>query len=82
MVIPAGNVVSAPMMVVHKDTSNLSNPDVFDGFRYSRMNEEASGPKAHQQMVDTDLNYVLFGYGKHVWYDTYPPLARIFESLC
>ncbi|SRR6266480_1471684 len=69
IVIPAGNVITFPTMRLHKEASNLSNPDVFDGFRYSRMNEEHSGRTSHVQMVDTDLNYVVFGHGKHAWYD-------------
>jgi len=68
-------------MRLHKEASNLSNPEVFDGFRYSRMNEEHSGRTSHVQMVDTDLNYVVFGHGKHAWYDIPPSSLRIEESL-
>jgi hypothetical protein len=81
MVIPAGNVLSAPVMPFHKDALNVSDPNVFDGFRYSRMDEERSGPTSHQQMVDTDFNYVLFGHGKHAWYDIHLHLVEILESF-
>lgn len=69
MVIPAGYHVAAPIFLMHNEASDLADPDVFDGFRYSRMNEESTGPTKHQ-MVNTDLNYLLFGHGKHAWYDT------------
>lgn len=68
MVIPAGANVAAPIFLMHNEASDLPDPNVFDGFRYSRMNEEATGPTKYQ-MVNTDLNFLLFGHGRHAWYD-------------
>jgi cytochrome P450 len=67
MVVPANSTVAAPIALFHGDASDLTNPEEFDGFRYSRMNAENAGPSKHQ-MVSTDLNYLLFGHGKHAWY--------------
>jgi len=65
MVVPAGTTIAAPIIPLHNESST-SSPEIFDGFRYSRMNEENIGPTTHQ-MVNTDLNYLLFGHGKHAW---------------
>ena len=68
MVVPAGNTIGAPILLLHNEASALSDPEVFDGFRYSRMNEGNTGPTKHQ-MVNTGLDYLLFGHGKYAWYD-------------
>ena len=65
-VMPKGTTLATPIYLRHNDGSDIADPDRFDGFRYSRMNEESSGPTKHQ-MVNTDLNYLLFGHGKHAW---------------
>jgi len=68
MVVPAGNAIGSPILPLHNEASALSDPGVFDGFRYSRINEESTRLTKHQ-MVNTGLNYLTFGHGKHVWYD-------------
>lgn len=69
MVIPKGTSVGAPIFPIHIDRSGLSDPEAFDGFRWSRMNEESTGPTKNQ-MVNTDPSYRLFGHGTHAWYLT------------
>lgn len=68
MVVPAGNAIGSSILPLHHNDPTLSNPEVFDGFRYSRMNEEDTG-RTKYQMVNTGLDYLTFGHGKHVWYD-------------
>lgn len=68
MVVPAGIIIGSPILPLHSRSSALSNANVFDGFRYSRMSEENTGPTKYQ-MVNTSLDYLAFGHGKHVWYD-------------
>lgn len=67
MVIPKGCFVAAPIEMLHDEAPEVSNPQSFEGFRYSDLREESSGPTKHQ-MVNTELNYLLFGHGKHAWY--------------
>jgi len=62
MVIPAGSTIATPIKMLHD--LDLPDPDAFDGFRYSRLNEDSTGPTKYQ-MVNTDPTYVLFGHGKH-----------------
>ena len=68
MVVPAGNAIGTPILPLHHKDPSLPHPEIFDGFRYSRMNEKNTGPTKHQ-MVNTSLDYLTFGHGKHVWYD-------------
>lgn len=75
MVVPAGNAIGSPILPLHHEASALSDPEVFDGFRYSRMSKENTGPTKHQ-MVNTGLDYLTFGHGKHVWYDYLIYLSR------
>lgn len=66
MKIPKGAAVAAPIELLHNEAADVTNPDEFDGFRYSNMRGESTGMTKHQ-MVNTDLNYLLFGHGKHAW---------------
>jgi hypothetical protein len=67
MVVPANSTVATPISLLQNEASGLVNPEEFDGFRYSRMNTDSTGPTKYQ-MVNTDLTYLLFGHGKHAWY--------------
>jgi hypothetical protein len=67
MVVPANSSIATPISFLQNEISDLTNPEEFDGFRYSRMNEESAGPTKNQ-MVNTGLTYLLFGHGKHAWY--------------
>jgi cytochrome P450 len=65
MVIPAGSMIAAPIPLFHRDEApGEANGDVFDGLRYAKLNEQSAGPTKHQ-MVNTELDYLLFGHGKH-----------------
>lgn len=64
MVIPKGGKVAAPIDQFHNEGPEIPDSAAFDGFRYSSLNAQSTGPTRHQ-MVNTDLNYLLFGHGKH-----------------
>ena len=40
---------------------------VFDGFRFEKMREQGGESMKHQ-IVTLDLDFVLFGHGRHAWY--------------
>lgn len=65
-VIPAGAIVAAPSVTLHRDPNFYTAPEKFDGLRFSRLREEGEKGVKHQ-MVSTDLNYLPFGHGKHAW---------------
>jgi hypothetical protein len=46
---------------------NYTDPEVFDGFRFERMREQ-EGESLKHQIVTLDLEYILFGHGRHAWY--------------
>ena len=80
-VIPAGAKVGAPLYNLHNDPRIYENPEVFDGFRFSRLREKSQGAlrAAKHQMVTTELDYLPFGHGKHAWYVPIP--TTIFLAL-
>ncbi|KAH9921475.1 cytochrome P450 [Epithele typhae] len=43
------------------------DPDTFDPFRYANM-RGADGEGTKHQFVNTSLDYIAFGHGKHAWY--------------
>ncbi|RDX42959.1 cytochrome P450 [Lentinus brumalis] len=62
--IPKGTVLVAAQHPTHHDNSNYADPNVFDAFRFSRLREhEGEGTK--HQFVNTSIDYVPFGHGKH-----------------
>ncbi|KIX10708.1 uncharacterized protein Z518_01792 [Rhinocladiella mackenziei CBS 650.93] len=65
-VIPPGAKVGTPLLFVHRDPALYDNPEVFDGFRFSRLRENAeTGQAIKYTMISTDPAYQLFGHGKH-----------------
>ncbi|KAI0713160.1 cytochrome P450 [Cerioporus squamosus] len=62
--LPKGTLVATAQHPTHYDDSNYPDPDVFDAFRFARMREhEGEGTK--HQFVNTSIEYVAFGHGKH-----------------
>ncbi|KAM6491442.1 Cytochrome P450 [Amanita muscaria] len=60
---PAGNTIAAPI-ITHVDPEYYADANTFDGFRFERMrNGEGMGNK--HQVISLDLNYILFGHGRH-----------------
>ena len=54
--------------IVHASLQdNYPDPDVFDGFRYSRM-RETKGESAKHAVTTPTLNYLAFGHGRPAWY--------------
>ncbi|KAJ6518484.1 cytochrome P450 [Mycena vulgaris] len=69
-VIPFGSFVGVSGRPVQHDPVNYDHPDVFDGFRFSRMREQQSreaGEKGifKNHMVSTAPEHLVFGHGTH-----------------
>ena len=64
--IPRGTLVAAAAILAHSDDSVYTDPDVFDPFRFARM-RDAAGEGTKHQFVNTSLEYIAFGHGKHAW---------------
>ncbi|KAJ3543507.1 hypothetical protein NM688_g5847 [Phlebia brevispora] len=62
--IPAGTLMVAAATAIHMDEENYMDPDVFNPWRFSDMREEDGSALKHQ-FVNTSLDYVSFGHGKH-----------------
>ncbi|KAK5953726.1 hypothetical protein OHC33_004995 [Knufia fluminis] len=64
-VIPAGAKVGTPTRFLQRDPLIYDNPEVFDGFRFSRLRDQTEGPATQYQMVSTAPELHVFGHGKH-----------------
>ena len=64
--IPASTHLAAATYAIHHDGALYPSPDKFDPFRFSRM-READGEGTKHQFVNTSLDYMAFGHGKHAW---------------
>ncbi|KAJ7359569.1 cytochrome P450 [Mycena albidolilacea] len=62
--VPAGALIGIPILSEHHDETNYTNAGVFDGFRFSRMREQA-GEGIKHQMVTPTPDYLSFGLGRH-----------------
>ncbi|EIW64803.1 cytochrome P450 [Trametes versicolor FP-101664 SS1] len=62
--IPKGTLLSVPVYSMHHDESLYEDAARFDAFRFSRMREQ-EGEAAKHQYVNTSIDYVSFGHGKH-----------------
>ena len=48
------------------------DPETFDGFRFHKMRQQEGGSSKHL-LASLDLDYVLFGHGRHAWYENLCP---------
>ncbi|KAI0368876.1 cytochrome P450 [Pilatotrama ljubarskyi] len=62
--IPRGTLIVAAALPMHRDDAVYMNAEVFDPWRFSRM-READGEGTKHQFVNTSVEYVAFGHGKH-----------------
>ncbi|CDO73010.1 hypothetical protein BN946_scf185007.g64 [Trametes cinnabarina] len=62
--VPRGSIIMAAANATHHDDSVYADSEVFDPFRFSRM-READGEGTKHQFVNTSLDYIPFGHGKH-----------------
>ncbi|KAF8736293.1 hypothetical protein AX14_000501 [Amanita brunnescens Koide BX004] len=61
--IPAGNMISVPLLAIHLDPEIYSNPRSFDGFRFEKMRREG-GENAKHKFASLALDYLVFGHGR------------------
>ena len=64
--IPRGTLMVTAAHSLHHDDSVYADPDVFDPWRFSRQREREGEAMKHQ-FVNTSVDYVPFGHGKHAW---------------
>ena len=64
--LPKGTVVAAAAQPTHLDDAIYADAGAFDPFRFARMRESAGEGTKHQ-FVNTSLEYIAFGHGKHAW---------------
>ncbi|KAJ7893708.1 cytochrome P450 [Mycena olivaceomarginata] len=68
--IPYGSFLTVPGNNVNSDPAVYPSPEIFDGFRFSRMREEHARFRPSQEtqcqhMVTTGPNHVVYGHGRH-----------------
>ncbi|KAM5535893.1 hypothetical protein V8D89_010511 [Ganoderma adspersum] len=62
--IPKGTLLAAAAHPTHHDESIYANAEVFEPFRFAKM-REGDGEGMKHQFVNTSVDYVSFGHGKH-----------------
>ena len=65
--IPKGTMVCAASYPMHHDDAHYADAEEFDPFRFSRMREK-EGEGVKHQFVNTSLDYISFGHGRHAWW--------------
>ena len=71
--IPAGTLVVLPLRAIHTDGEIYSNPQEFDGFRFSKLREqEGDAAVAKHQIISTSAEHLAFGFGRHAWWVSHP----------
>lgn len=62
--MPTGTMVAAPVRAMYDDPELLENPEVFDGYRWSKLRQQENQQNSHQ-FVSTSSSSLLFGHGNH-----------------
>jgi cytochrome P450 len=66
--IPAGTDVAVPSSAIHMDDEIYSNPEQFDGFRFSKMSGlDGDVAETKYQAFTTSPEHLVFGYGRNAW---------------
>lgn len=65
--LPEGTALLATSYDIHHDGDIYENPEVFDPFRFSRMRGDSGEERVKHQLVNTSVEYMPFGHGKHAW---------------
>jgi cytochrome P450 len=65
--IPKGTIVSIPASAIHMDENIYSNPEQFDGFRFSKARDMGGAITTIHSAVSTSPEYLAFGLGRHTW---------------
>ena len=47
---------------------NYVDPEIFDGLRFQKMRGKEGEAQSRHSLVSLNLDYVLFGHGRHAWY--------------
>ncbi|KAN0118582.1 Cytochrome P450, partial [Russula decolorans] len=64
--VPAGTLISVPSNATHTDERIFSNPDKFDGFRFTKLREsEGDTTTSRYQAVATSGSQLSFGQGRN-----------------
>lgn len=65
-ILPPGAKIGSPSFFLHRDPEVFEDPEMFNGFRFYQPDPEpGTKPKT---MLNTDVNFHLFGHGRHPWY--------------
>ena len=64
--IPAGNLISVPLLPIHLDPEIYDNPKTFDGFRFEKMRREGGEDTKHK-FASLHFDYLVFGNGRQAW---------------
>ncbi|OJT14393.1 Ent-kaurene oxidase [Trametes pubescens] len=64
-VLPRGTTIVATTYDIHHNGAKYENPDVFDPFRFSRVRADSEEERVKNQFVNTSVDYMPFGHGKH-----------------
>jgi cytochrome P450 len=61
-------MVAAPSSAIHVDEEIYSNPETFDGFRFSGLHDDdGKVAKVRSLAVSTSPAHLAFGLGRRVW---------------
>jgi len=67
-VLPFGTMISVASRVEHFNPSKYESPEVFDGFRFSRIwDDRRTGDEGvfNQHMISTSVEHLAFGHKRH-----------------
>ena len=64
--IPKGSYVSTSKAATHSESGYYTNPYTFDPWRFASLRDK-DGESVKHQMVNTSVEYLTFGLGKHAW---------------
>ena len=66
--VPAGTLLAAPSGAIQMDETIYSNPENFDGFRFSNARDmDGDVTTTRYSTVNVSPEHLVFGLGRHAW---------------
>lgn len=80
--IPKGSFLAANMSTIHHDPELYPEPNEFKPWRFFEMREKSAEEAVKHQAVNTSVDYLTFGHGRHACPGRFFAINELKAMMC